>query len=213
VILTEISFDKLITIRIHDEGTATDFIVPSTLIASRSEFFKNTLKQCWRQDDTQAINVYDYDPDVFALYLHILYGEPPHLEYGDRNYATFCQIYVLAEFVQDTRTKEVIMEYLWNELFEGDYTKRSPKTPPDANALHILYSSTTTDCPARRLIVDVFASVDYSRIIGNGDAWPEEFLRELTLALYKHVNFKGGRWSNTDNMLCRLSKSNYFEVL
>ncbi|KAJ4321873.1 hypothetical protein N0V94_002707 [Neodidymelliopsis sp. IMI 364377] len=75
---TEITdLDKPITIRIHYEGTATDFILPSTLIASRSEFFKNALKQCWRQDDTHAIDVYDYDPDLFALYLHILYDIRP----------------------------------------------------------------------------------------------------------------------------------------
>jgi hypothetical protein len=52
--------------------------------------------------------------------------------------------------------------------------------------------------------------VDYSRVFCEDDRWPEEFSRELALALYKQVDFKGGEWSSKDTLLSRLNKNAYF---
>jgi hypothetical protein len=149
------SFTKLTAIRVHNDGSTTNFIAPTALIALRSDFFKTAIKHCWQQDDTEPINLYNQDPEVFSLYLHILFGEPLHMEPADTdsaensstdtNYITLCQVYVLAEFLQDARAKESMMKYLWDALIKSDGVRRLPNTVPGAEALHILYYGTKKD--------------------------------------------------------------------
>lgn len=155
------------------------------------------------------------------MYLEILYGETPDLQLpalqnathlAGTDYITLFEIYVLAEFLRDTVTKETLKIYLWSALFEGDYTKRTLRSVPCAEALQILYDGTPNGCIVRKIVVDTFAHTDLAGVLYNDDRWPREFTRELVLKLYKQVDWRGGKWSNTHGLLWRLKKEEYFEA-
>ncbi|KAF3053419.1 hypothetical protein E8E11_004916 [Didymella keratinophila] len=200
-------YNTLATIKIHDEEfqTMTDFIVPAALITSRSESCKNALKQCW----------------IFALYLQILYGQALNLQlpetesathHAGTDYIILYEIYVLAEFLQDPVTIGILKKYLWDALFDSDYTKRNLRSVPCAEAMHILYDGTTKGCAARKLVLDTFSRTDIAHVLSRDEVWPEELTRELALKLYGKVDWKGGNWSNTDDLLWQLRKEDYFEA-
>jgi hypothetical protein len=199
----------------------TDFIVPAALITSCSEFCKTALKQCWQRDNIQTIHIWNRDPKIFALYLQILYGQTLNLQlpetesathHAGTDYITLFDIYVLAGFLQDQITTEVLRKYLWDALFTGDYTKRNLRSVLCAEAMHILYDGTMKGCAARKLVVDTFSHTNLAHVLSSDEVWPEEFTRELALKLYEEVDWKGGKWSNTDGLLWRLRKEDYFEA-
>lgn len=215
------SHNTLATIKIHGGGSVSTFVVPTALITSRSDFCKNALKQCWQESNIRTIDLWDQDPKTFALYLKVLDGKILDLkmtntvdvvQHTGMDYATLFQIYVLAEFLQDPVTTEVLKRYLWDALFEGDYTKRTLRSVPSAEALHILYDGTVKGCAARNLVLDTFAHANLTEIVRREESWPEEFTRDLVLKLYEQVDWRGGRWSNNDALLWRLKKEDYFRT-
>jgi hypothetical protein len=78
--------------------------------------------------------------------------------------------------------------------------------------MHILYDGTMKGCAARKLVVDTFSHTNLAHVLSSDEVWPEEFTRELALKLYEEVDWKGGKWSNTDGLLWRLRKEDYFEA-
>jgi len=50
-----------------------DFYVHKGLICGRSDFSKNTMKEYWLEADERKVSLIEETPDVFALYLELLY--------------------------------------------------------------------------------------------------------------------------------------------
>jgi len=50
-----------------------DFYVHEGLICNRSDFFKNAMKEPWLELEERRVTLAEEEPDVFALYLELLY--------------------------------------------------------------------------------------------------------------------------------------------
>jgi hypothetical protein len=63
------------TIRVVVGGEAKNqtFSVHEGLICSRSDFFKNAMKEPWLEAEERKVSLAEEEPDVFALYLELLY--------------------------------------------------------------------------------------------------------------------------------------------
>jgi hypothetical protein len=58
-----------------------EYDLPAELAGRRSVFFRNALKDhglndCWKEGDERLITLAEDDPEIFSLYLHLLYDEP-----------------------------------------------------------------------------------------------------------------------------------------
>jgi hypothetical protein len=50
-----------------------DYFVHQDLICPRSEFFKNAMKEPWKEAQERKVDLSEEDPGTFALYLELLY--------------------------------------------------------------------------------------------------------------------------------------------
>jgi hypothetical protein len=108
----------------HDQAQK-EYDLPAEL-ASRSEFFRNTLKDhglndCWKESAERLVTLVEDDPEIFSLCLHLLTDEPLSLkkltretswenkededlqsdQFKDQvqvDQTTLCRLYVFAEF-------------------------------------------------------------------------------------------------------------------
>jgi hypothetical protein len=178
-ILTLPSFSKMATVRVGKIGLAMDYSTPAALPCNHSVFFKNALKEWWKEGENRIVTLAADDPEIFALYLHILYGEKLSLKsfpVGDpaayRDPAqikvdrlTVCQVFGLAEFLQDTRCKNAVVDSLFATLHP--YPRLLPGNwdcpfLPNAEAVAMIYAGTEADAPIRKLLVDMYASTEGS---------------------------------------------------
>jgi hypothetical protein len=65
----------MVEVRAGKGGSAKEYSIPAALLCNRSVFFKNALKEWWNEDEGRSVSLAEEDPEIIALYLHILYGE------------------------------------------------------------------------------------------------------------------------------------------
>ncbi|KAH7137918.1 hypothetical protein B0J11DRAFT_573932 [Dendryphion nanum] len=165
----------------EDDGKKT-FTVHEGLITARSLFFRNALNGNWRESDDKSVPLDDVDPEIFAIYLNSIYHNqlpvfPASGEVdGGGQFETLMKVYVLADKLMDTTTKNTILDAVICRV-------RERKIPSPA-ALTIVYVSTPENDPMRRLVVDVCAQWGSIDSFAN-ERPPADFMYDLLVAMRK----------------------------
>lgn len=145
------------------------------------------------ESDDCSVSLEEEKPDIFSLYLHILYGENlpltslkaikvedlPLDEEQVRHLSTeiahdqiaMCHIYVLAEFIQSKNTVLKCLRTIFRDISAGMTIYGRPLAfIPGPEAIRVIYVGTPARAPARRFLVDAITrSRDYSEILTDDD--------------------------------------------
>ncbi|KAF2751807.1 hypothetical protein M011DRAFT_473115 [Sporormia fimetaria CBS 119925] len=112
-----LSFDRasLMTVIVHHQDTAKEFVVHEGVLCGRSEFFKRAMGGNWAASETRTVKLEDVDPDVFLRYLNLVVLNKLHIQ--DLSSARgethkIAEVYVLAERLQDTKAKNSLIRML-----------------------------------------------------------------------------------------------------
>ena len=155
------------------------FAVHEGLLKERSEFFTNALKpERFKEGIERVVSMPEDDPDIFAVYIQHLYR--PDLMSVDRKlngeeieqkYMCLADLYVLAEKLIDTKTKEHVSHAL-KSLMQKSVISLAVVFP--------IYDGTLKNDPARALIVDWFTRYAKGGWFKNMDVGEhEQFFRDL----------------------------------
>ncbi|KAF9701867.1 hypothetical protein EKO04_000877 [Ascochyta lentis] len=188
-----IKFDDVVRIDVGQEGNQKTFVTNPNVLTTRSQFFKKALSGVWQESYDRVVKLPDDHPEVFALYIHYIHaGTLPvtpdtnsSVQEGHEENKALAQLYVLAEKLQDTMTKNtVIKAFLVIILMcrEDGVARHKPK----AEAIKIIYDGTPAGSMARKLFVDVYV---YDIVVGwdpKDPSWPQEFLVEIAAEFLTH---------------------------
>jgi hypothetical protein len=180
------------------------YYVHQNLITARSEYFKRATNGKWQESDERTVNLREDVPDIFEIYLNLLYTGTLATKkplFGrtdaDNEYTILAQVYVLAEKLQDTEAKNSVSEAIL--LLTRELTTPWSRVP--INAVEVIYDGTPDSSQARRLFVDLFAD-------HGGDDWlpaeadiPHDFLYDLSIRLFKQRGHSGAKTT----IICPLS--------
>lgn len=141
-------------------------LVHSPKITAHSEFFTAALKKEWIEGQSREIKLPEEEPEAMACYIEYAYLDKlptdiyttasPGLA-KEQGYNILAQIYVLAERLLDSNCRNrILQEFIrLRDLECENDAKWNPVWVP----INIIYNGTTTGSPARRLLVDIHASV------------------------------------------------------
>jgi hypothetical protein len=154
-----------------------------------ANFFRRALNGNWAESDDRVITMMEDDPEIFAKYLHFVYIKEfpamPHTTLvSDQiigEYRMLARVYVLAEKLQDIRTKNAIVQAMMNLSQRKDEAGKSRL--PDPEAITILYGGTVCGSAGRRLVVDLCFFVNVESLRQNIDDLHKDFLGDLAIAV------------------------------
>jgi hypothetical protein len=184
------------------------FYVHEKLVTTRSEFFKRAASGLWQQDATHLVNLPEDDPDVFKIYLNLVYTGQLATQSADE-WIKLCRLYVLAEKLQDLQAK--------NETIKGMYAYCGEKADPiftgvahrfPAAATKELYEGTPERSQARKLIADLYGNCADERWLKGAIAeFPAEFYHDVLVRLLKKRSAVRFGWTVGTS-----SRSSYYEA-
>lgn len=164
--LTALSFvHSVIKVVVGPHDASRTFFVHEKLVVERAPFFERALNGQWKESDDKLVELPDDDPDVFFLYLQLLYTTKLHTRSNEpnktsREYKRLVKLYVLAEKLQDVQTRNIVIEAMIAK------TRDEESFPP--SSIHLIYDGTPEGSPLRKLVVDLFTDfalpVDIQRI-------------------------------------------------
>jgi hypothetical protein len=122
------SFDNsIISVLVGTGSGKADFRVHKTLFTSRSKFFDRATSNDSQGKDELLVTLLDEDSQTFRLYLNLVYANQL-VTRGPEQWPKLCQLYVLAEKLQDTKSKNQIVEGMYSFLNELLLKPWSPST-------------------------------------------------------------------------------------
>jgi hypothetical protein len=162
------------------------FAVHENILAARSKEFKNILANAAIEHGQKTIHLSDVDPEVFALYVQLLYTG--HIPSKSKNaldvneYTPLCKLYLIAYKLQDIAAQNATVDAMHAKYHE-------PSVGPDlalprCEHIKTMYEGTKGLCAARRLVVDLYAAQAKGEWLrDSGNAYPREFVQELLAAM------------------------------
>jgi hypothetical protein len=173
-----------------------DFPVHKTLFALRSEFFKRATSKDSQGKDVLSVALPDEDPQTFRLYLNLVYANQLATR-GPKQWPKLCRLYVLAEKLQDTKSKNHIFEGMYGFLNElllkpwSQSTKSKHDLPAVATAM--LFEGMTKKSRVRALLLDFYADFGDEILLREAQAiLPVDFIYDVAVRLLEkrgHVIF------------------------
>jgi hypothetical protein len=177
----------LITVTVGKKSKAESFSIHKDAITEKSDFVKNGLSGRWTNSDTNSITLDHLDPIYFALYLETVYTNEIKLEKNlivteaNMTLATLASVYVIAEEMLDSSTKNTILRVTRNFLSSAKLTSTMVYIPPPL-VIKIIYNGTSSiSDPARRLLVTTWRARACPKTMTHmGPLVPHEFLVEFS---------------------------------
>ncbi|KAF2869129.1 hypothetical protein BDV95DRAFT_670057 [Massariosphaeria phaeospora] len=173
---------KLLTVRVGKPPSSEEFVFSEDLVL-HAEFFKRAMNGRWAESQDRSIDMPENDPDIFALYLHFLQTQQVPLSertgqegIGDK-FRDLTRVYVLAEQLQDSRTKNSVIR----SIFASTEIQNGTFSIPCSHGVALGYGGTPEDSPLRRLYVDLWTYLTPGTIADVYDTVPKEFLRDLAI--------------------------------
>jgi hypothetical protein len=131
-----------------------------------------------------AVTLPDDDPSTFHLYLNLVYANQLVTK-GTEQWLKLCQLYVLAEKLQDITSKNRIidgMHVFFNELVLKNLLSVDTQHMLPATATAKLYQGTPCGSQARKLIVDLYTDFGDESWVSDKEAkLPTEFIYDIAL--------------------------------
>jgi hypothetical protein len=189
---------SILEIVVGEETKEQKLLVHADLFTRRSKILKSMISTADEAWPKSPVSFPGYDPETFRLYISLVYtGVLPTR--GSGEWLKLCRLYVLAEKLQDIQTKNTVIDAVhacvteWcREGAARTFQSLHAKFPADMGdlisiaSITELWEGTPANSPARRFILDLYASHGKSSwLIGKGGTPPRDFLLDLTLALMK----------------------------
>lgn len=191
----ESRFDDLIRVEVCKGDERRVFPVFASTLTRRSKFFEKALSDGWKEAEDRVVKLPEVDPSVFNLYLHhVLCGNFPvvaentpskcsetKIYLGRSERLQLSKLYVLAELLQDTTTKNKTLKAFIASMFK--IRQGGGWTIPNIQAIRVIYEGTPPESPMRRLLVDSHAAYGKSDYISSHvfEVWPKEFLYDFAV--------------------------------
>ncbi|KAJ4365521.1 hypothetical protein N0V83_008140 [Neocucurbitaria cava] len=179
---------------VGEEGNEEKFWVHQNILTSHSEFFKRATNGQWLESDERLVTLPEDRPDVFRLYLNLLYTK----QIATKTWITLCQIYVLAEKLQDTSAKDSAIDAMHAALQE--YAPKKPRL--GFKSITELYSGTPEGSKVRKFVADYVADEGHDSWLKDpesGSSLPPEFVLDVAATLFRKCPKSG--WKQISTML------------
>lgn len=187
---------------VGEEGNEEEFWVHQNILTSHSEFSKRATNGQWLESDERLVTLPEDRPDVFRLYLNLLYTK----QIARKKWITLCQMYVLAEKLQDTSAKNSTINAMHATL--QDCAPKKPRLRP--KSIIELYSGTPEGSKARKFVADYVADEGHDSWLKDPESGsslpPDSFLMLLLLCLGNVQNRGGNRLILCFNLLNTIMK-------
>ncbi|KAF1950252.1 hypothetical protein CC80DRAFT_598274 [Byssothecium circinans] len=135
-------------------------------LVQRSHFFAMALNGNWKESDEKIVVLPDDDPEIFKLYLGLIFTnrvyvvkkkaeDVDYLAHSEHEYGRLCELYILAEKLQDATSKNLLIDAILarSRQVDGDGMLRYP----NSGIVAMVYDNTPESSPLRRLLVDFYA--------------------------------------------------------
>jgi hypothetical protein len=160
--------------------------VHEDIITARSLFFKKALSGNWKEAEDRMVKLPEDDPMTFRRYVHLLYTNALTVQleqvsdpYG---YVHLGRLYVLAEKIQDIKTKNAVIEAVLLATRQKRIDGRCYY--PGIGIISLIYAGTGPRSPMRKLLVDLYTDQGLSEWLMRAcHEWPSDFTRELAIQL------------------------------
>jgi hypothetical protein len=181
------SFSQTFIVNVGKDENKRANILHDAVFIPRSKFFQAALRGRWKEAEEKVINLPEDDPKLFASYVQAVYigGVPEHVEISDetfdkkserrsQHYYSLLNLYVSADKLQDTKTKNYAISKIYKFHSEKQFT-------PGCRKIKLVYRNTAEDSPLRRLVSELYAFYVKRSFLAKSDfsAFPPEFLADL----------------------------------
>ncbi|KAJ8115592.1 hypothetical protein OPT61_g2802 [Boeremia exigua] len=170
-----------------------EFFVHQALICGRSEFFSKAMSGQWKEAASREVPLPEDEPDVFALYLKLLYSNQLPVKQEEtvpredlaKQYLVLGKLYVLAEKLIDEITKHIALTAISSCANEPT----NEGICPELDTVRIIYDGTPPNSPARLLLIQLYTDFGDPSMFeheGSGhhrDCFPKDFLFDLSFSL------------------------------
>jgi len=183
---------SVIAVRVGAEPRHTDFTVNEKLICESSDFFKAALAREWRESQERLVKLPSCHQKYFHIYVQWLYSGHLHVsDSGDVKTAVakanLMQSYLLADFLQDSRYKDFLMDTI-REWVKGSTVRECESLVQDY--AEEMFRETATESSIRRLLVDAAVwRLGHSFWKANKVKLPAEFTQEAVSGFSDRCQF------------------------
>ncbi|KAH3941401.1 hypothetical protein HBH53_201020 [Parastagonospora nodorum] len=197
---------------VGDGDEQQTFDVHESLIMARSAFFKKALSGNWTEARSRHVNLPEDDPQTFENYVHHLYTNTlavkpspvPDQYVGREEKIELAKLYVFAEKIQDTDTKDAVVKAMAHSSQLSRYNGKTYGS--NLGVISLIYAGTAPWSPMRKLLVDIYTyQANAAWLTRDEEESPSDFLRELALQLLT-------KRTKPDNPLASGDVSSYMEV-
>jgi hypothetical protein len=183
-----------IRIEVGSDSNHENYTINSEILTRRSLLFRKALSGGFKEATERVVKLPEDDPEIFGNYLHhVLTNElcvlPDLLVLEGNGYeekTVLIKLYVLAEKLQDTKSKNAIVRGLitscCQKRSDGGAYFFNPKLAT------LLYKGTVSGSMARKVLVEMKAYDSVNTEILSKEGWPYEFLTELACELIQHLD-------------------------
>jgi hypothetical protein len=193
-------FNDPIRIEVGPEDECEVFTIESEALTRRSLFFRKALSGGFKEATERVVKLPEDDPEIFGNYLHhVLTNEFSVLsdplvrerDHGDEEKEALMELYVFAEKIQDTKSKNAIVRALIVYCHEPRPNNKVWTIGPAVTRL--LYEGTSPGSMMRKVLVEMKAWDHTNPEYVLREGWPYEFLTELAYESIKYRDTKDDR--------------------
>jgi hypothetical protein len=183
--------DSLVTLLAGPEEHR--MVVHETYLSQDSAFFKAALKKQWTEGQTRVIKLPEESLEPMQHYIdHVYSGRvPTHnltaekmSDVDGHYYESLVHLYVLAERMLDANCRNAIIREIFR-LSQLECGSPKAKTYPDSQAITVIYQGTTSESPARRLMIDFAVCCGDETWFDGEDG--QEYLLDFSKAMVKKL--------------------------
>jgi hypothetical protein len=159
------------------------FLVPKPLLESSSGFFKNALKEDWKESSERTVKLLEANPKYFTIYVKWLYSGRIYCDNGTRSglWDELGRVFALGDFVQDLDFKDAIIDTFIEAMRKYSYFP--------VYLGQSIYPFSRKGSAHRRFATDVAVNIFRRDVERNGfevlqhPDTPLEFLQDILLTL------------------------------
>lgn len=150
------------------------FSIHEPILTKRSEFFAKAMCKDWEEAEEKTVKLAEDEPETLALYMQLVYtgkipafnkasdrvtydvddGQPScaEPELGCEEYESLVLLYVLAEKLQDIKTKNLAVDAIASQASHQSENMQNTEKEPclhGTTAICMMYGNTPDHCPGR----------------------------------------------------------------
>ncbi|KZM25085.1 uncharacterized protein EKO05_0009844 [Ascochyta rabiei] len=178
---------NILHVRVKHVRKEKDFYVHEDFLKDRSKFFKTEVSKL-HTAVFRRVDLLDVRPETFAIYVNLLYTSKLATK-GPEEWHWLCRLYILAERLQDVKTKNLTIDGMILCLQEtlplfSSTPVAKDRTNIDATSLAWLYEHTPENSAARRLAVDYYVQSGRAEwLLSEKNKYPAEFMFDIAVRL------------------------------